>query len=974
MILSLTAEPDRFVLGGVPFWPVDHLAEPDAWAGHIPFAFWIIDALRPRRLVELGTHSGNSYLAFAQAVHRLGLGTACFAVDTWRGDAQAGYYDEEVFQELSRHHDARYGAFSRLVRSTFDDAVQHFPDASVDLLHVDGYHTYEAVTRDFETWRPKLSTRAVVLFHDINVREGDFGVWRLWGELQSRHPHFEFLHAHGLGVLGVGPDLPAAVTALFQTTRDTAESSRIREAFARLGSSVVESMHFQAIQAKGEVLQSEIARLGQEITGRDALIRKEGEERAALEEAARGRDQALQSEIARLGQEITGRDALIRKEGEERAALEEAARGRDQALQSEIARLGQEITGRDALIRKEGEERAALEEAARGRDQALQSEIARLGQEITGRDALIRKEGEERAALEEAARGRDQALQSEIARLGQEITARDALIRKEGEERAVLEEAARGRDQALQSEIARLGQEITGRDALIRKEGEERAALEEAARGRDQALQSEIARLGQEITTRDALIRKEGEERAALEEAARGREQALQSEIARLGQEITGRDALIRREGEERAVLEEAARGREQALQSEIARLGQEITGRARGRDQAFQSEIARLGQEITARDALIRREGEERAALEEAARGRDQALQSEITRLGQEITARDALIRKEGEERAALEEAAGGRDQARVAEIEEQRRLIDGLQHEIVRLGTLRETDRQELVAQRQHLNRVERERSEASGETEALRAALTALHQSRSLRITRPLRQGADWYRTSSLGSPRRAAIVIRPRRGPGECAKPDRGIRPRSPGNSQRGRARLAAEEAPVGPGVNVVVVGDVLQVIVHPIFAFTLERSRRSASTVTRSKRTVSEESEDRDLEDHVGDLVEPSPGAGQHRRLCSLHADLQQVRPGESALGHDVVERDHGTSRDVPLTPESSCSEECDQAVRPAPHRPSRPIARYGTSAYLANLFPGRALVSGPPPEDRPAEASARKRSPGSSPA
>src|ERR1700760_1482815 len=38
------------------------------WREHIPFAFLLIDLLRPATLVELGTYYGDSYCAFCQAV------------------------------------------------------------------------------------------------------------------------------------------------------------------------------------------------------------------------------------------------------------------------------------------------------------------------------------------------------------------------------------------------------------------------------------------------------------------------------------------------------------------------------------------------------------------------------------------------------------------------------------------------------------------------------------------------------------------------------------------------------------------------------------------------------------------------------------------------------------------------------------------------------------------------------------------
>ena len=147
------------------------LVWPPSWAGHIPFAFWFVDALRPRTLVELGTQAGLSYSAFAQAVQTLGIDTACYAIDTWEGDEHAGFYGEEVFAEWSAFHSRHFGGFSRLVRSTFDEALTHFSDGSIDALHIDGLHTYEAVRHDFESWLPKLSDCSVVLFHDVNVRE-----------------------------------------------------------------------------------------------------------------------------------------------------------------------------------------------------------------------------------------------------------------------------------------------------------------------------------------------------------------------------------------------------------------------------------------------------------------------------------------------------------------------------------------------------------------------------------------------------------------------------------------------------------------------------------------------------------------------------------------------------------------------------------------------------------------------------------
>jgi len=211
----------------------ERLTDASSWHGLIPLAFVLIDLHRPRVFVELGTHMGDSYCAFCQAVSTLELPTSCWSVDTWLGDEHAGRYDSSVYDQLKEWHDPRFGRFSTLIRSTFDQALTHFSDGSIDLLHIDGLHTYEAVRHDFESWLPKMSNRGLILFHDTVVRERDFGVWRLWEELAARYPAMEFRFSHGLGLIGVGTAIDSSVKDWF--SMDTAGRNVLEQYFFSLG-------------------------------------------------------------------------------------------------------------------------------------------------------------------------------------------------------------------------------------------------------------------------------------------------------------------------------------------------------------------------------------------------------------------------------------------------------------------------------------------------------------------------------------------------------------------------------------------------------------------------------------------------------------------------------------------------------------------------------------------------------------------
>lgn len=176
--------------------------EQSSWWQHVPIAHWIISATKPKTVVELGTHYGVSFFAFCEAAEAYAHDCFVYAVDSWEGDAQSGKYGRDVLSTVKNHWLKNHKKNSRLIKGKFEDALEYFGDGKIDLLHIDGFHTYDAVKNDFETWRRKLSKTAIILFHDINVRENNFGVWRFWEELKETKDYkfIELLNGHGLGI------------------------------------------------------------------------------------------------------------------------------------------------------------------------------------------------------------------------------------------------------------------------------------------------------------------------------------------------------------------------------------------------------------------------------------------------------------------------------------------------------------------------------------------------------------------------------------------------------------------------------------------------------------------------------------------------------------------------------------------------------------------------------------------------------
>jgi predicted O-methyltransferase YrrM len=175
--------------------------EKTAWRGLGSLAYEIVKHYRPQRVVELGSARGMSTFAMGLALRDLGEGGRLVAVDTWKGDEHIGSYGEVVYDTfMSRREQLGLDGVIDPMRMTFDEAREKIPPP-VDLLHIDGFHTWQAVTHDLRTYKPLVRPGGLIFFHDVRSRFPEMR--RFWQRIALKYENYCVPYSHGLGIIRV---------------------------------------------------------------------------------------------------------------------------------------------------------------------------------------------------------------------------------------------------------------------------------------------------------------------------------------------------------------------------------------------------------------------------------------------------------------------------------------------------------------------------------------------------------------------------------------------------------------------------------------------------------------------------------------------------------------------------------------------------------------------------------------------------
>lgn len=129
------------------------------------FLYWLAGRVpRGGTVVEIGSFTGKSSCFLASG---LAAGARLACIDTWRNDAMPYDAPVDVMDSFLENTDPFRDRIDPL-RGTSVGVARTW-DRPIDLLFIDGDHSYEGCSADIATWLPFLRWDGSIAFHDSTV-------------------------------------------------------------------------------------------------------------------------------------------------------------------------------------------------------------------------------------------------------------------------------------------------------------------------------------------------------------------------------------------------------------------------------------------------------------------------------------------------------------------------------------------------------------------------------------------------------------------------------------------------------------------------------------------------------------------------------------------------------------------------------------------------------------------------------------
>ncbi|WP_206478039.1 hypothetical protein [Halomonas sp. KRD171] len=408
---------------GSMFWQPDY-REASPWLEHLPFLFWLVEALRPQQAVGLGVES-VAHFAVCQSASRLRLGTRCFMVGVHEEDA-ASKQDAEAIRAYAADH---FSTISQWLEATPIRAIDQFDEGSIDLLLLHVEADDNSVDYLLDRWLSKLSTQGVVVVPGVARREPGCLVFRAFETLKARYPHFVFHHAGGLGIIAVGNNLPPLLKNLLGALESAASTQVVQDVFARLGRSCQDKVTVRHQQALSQALEtrvneqaSNLAAAEQRVNEQEEHLQQVGEERDKLKACLEQQESRFAQERGRLAERVSSleefndelkKELMRQREQGERQANE--AREQRERYAAESREYAQALKASEQALNKAQQE---VDEYKRTLETRF-SELAKLTSLLEANEKSLRSAHEENTGLTNKLQKAESSLQARFNEMGQ---------------------------------------------------------------------------------------------------------------------------------------------------------------------------------------------------------------------------------------------------------------------------------------------------------------------------------------------------------------------------------------------------------------------------------------------------------------------------------------------------------------------------------------------------------------------------